>query len=322
MKQIFQFIIAVGYASKESIVFAPYPSNLPMEFVTDLSWLKQCLCTLVENSENGIVFSVKVIVVDGKDFIEFTIKDRGKRLSKEALRDMFNPPIQSERGSVGSLGLGCLAIRVKTLGGKYDARSRDDGKGNLYSFFLPLPSGNSIRKINSIDAFDSDVNYRIGKKPSIDSNSSRSKGGSFKSTEMLKLGSSVLSHLAQKKIMFGNCDTILAGLSLLIVDDSVTIRKMAAIILKRGGAIVSLAKDGREACDMTENILFDMIIMDIEMPILNGFLAAREMRDQERLSGEYAKVIVYCVSILMFFFHFLFQNYFIECIYVYLCTFF
>lgn len=70
-----------------------------------------------------------------------------------------------------------------------------------------------------------------------------------------------------------------------MVDDSVTIRKMVAIILNKGGAIVSLAKDGRDACDMTESKILDIILMDIQMLVLNGFEAAREIREQEVISG-------------------------------------
>lgn len=107
LKQMLQFITSVGYAPKDLIVIAPYPPNLPIELITDITWLKESLCCLVSDtskySDDGILFMVKMVVVDGINFIEFIVKDRGRTLSEEKLRYMFKPPVQRERGSVGGI---------------------------------------------------------------------------------------------------------------------------------------------------------------------------------------------------------------------------
>lgn len=83
---------------------------------------------------------VRMTVVDGLDFIEFIVKDRGETLTREELTNVFKPPIQRQRGVVGGMGLGLvyLAERVKTLGGQYGAREREDGKNGTKLSFLQL----------------------------------------------------------------------------------------------------------------------------------------------------------------------------------------
>lgn len=58
--------------------------------------------------------------------------------------------------------------------------------------------------------------------------------------------------------------------SILIVDDNISILKTMSFVLRRKGYDVSTAKNGLEAIDKVKEKKFDLIFMDIKMPLLNG----------------------------------------------------
>jgi twitching motility two-component system response regulator PilG len=62
-----------------------------------------------------------------------------------------------------------------------------------------------------------------------------------------------------------------AGVKVLVIDDSNTIRKSAEIFLKQGGYQVSLAEDGFEALAKVNDEHPDLIFCDILMPRLDGY---------------------------------------------------
>ncbi|HEY8977283.1 MAG TPA: response regulator [Burkholderiaceae bacterium] len=74
----------------------------------------------------------------------------------------------------------------------------------------------------------------------------------------------------------------LRGAHLLLAEDNAINREIALTILKRAGVRVSVARDGREALDMLAEQPFDGVLMDCQMPVLDGYAATRELRRQER----------------------------------------
>ena len=73
------------------------------------------------------------------------------------------------------------------------------------------------------------------------------------------------------------------NLQVMVVDDSVTVRKVASRLLERHGMDVVIAKDGLEAMTKLQDILPDIMLLDIEMPRMDGFELASLMRHDERL---------------------------------------
>ncbi|HEY5647364.1 MAG TPA: response regulator, partial [Pseudomonadales bacterium] len=71
----------------------------------------------------------------------------------------------------------------------------------------------------------------------------------------------------------------------MVVDDSVTVRKVTSRLLERQGIDVLVAKDGVEAIAMLQERRPDVMLLDIEMPRMDGFEVARQVRHDERLSG-------------------------------------
>lgn len=75
------------------------------------------------------------------------------------------------------------------------------------------------------------------------------------------------------------------GKTVMVVDDSVTVRKVTSRFLEREGFEVLTAKDGVDAMDMLNEVRPDLMLLDIEMPRMDGFDVARNVRNSEELSG-------------------------------------
>lgn len=69
----------------------------------------------------------------------------------------------------------------------------------------------------------------------------------------------------------------------MVVDDSVTVRKVTSRFLEREGYLVSTAKDGQDAVIQLQDNIPDLILLDIEMPRMDGFEVARHIRSSSRL---------------------------------------
>lgn len=70
----------------------------------------------------------------------------------------------------------------------------------------------------------------------------------------------------------------------LVVDDSVTVRKVTSRFLEREGFQVMTAKDGIEALQVLQDTIPDLMLLDIEMPRMDGFEVAKNIRTSSRLS--------------------------------------
>ena len=71
--------------------------------------------------------------------------------------------------------------------------------------------------------------------------------------------------------------------TIMVVDDSITIRKVTERILQRYGIEVILAKDGVDATSQLQERIPDLMLLDIEMPRMDGFEVASFVRNDENL---------------------------------------
>jgi chemosensory pili system protein ChpA (sensor histidine kinase/response regulator) len=69
----------------------------------------------------------------------------------------------------------------------------------------------------------------------------------------------------------------------LVVDDSLTVRKITTRLLTREGFRVDNAKDGVDALEKMHDLVPDVVLLDVEMPRMDGFELARVMRNEDRL---------------------------------------
>lgn len=78
----------------------------------------------------------------------------------------------------------------------------------------------------------------------------------------------------------------------LIVDDDVVSREVVQFLLEEHGLAITTARNGKEATDFCKEMDFDCVIMDLEMPIMNGF----EFLEQKPFSGKKTKPVIFFVS--------------------------
>jgi CheY-like chemotaxis protein len=80
-------------------------------------------------------------------------------------------------------------------------------------------------------------------------------------------------------------------LSILVAEDNRVNQRLLEALLQRAGHRVHLARDGREAIRAWRRRKFDLILMDVQMPFLDGLEATRLIREQEAISGEHIPII-------------------------------
>lgn len=71
--------------------------------------------------------------------------------------------------------------------------------------------------------------------------------------------------------------------TIMVVDDSITVRKVTANLLKRQGWEVVTAKDGVDAVAQLQELVPDLMLLDVEMPRMDGFELATQIRNTEHL---------------------------------------
>jgi len=82
-----------------------------------------------------------------------------------------------------------------------------------------------------------------------------------------------------------------ARLSTLLVEDNPINQKVASRLLEKHGCSVRIACNGREALSVYSEQPFELIFMDVQMPEMNGFEAARAIRRLEELNGTRTPII-------------------------------
>jgi CheY-like chemotaxis protein len=107
----------------------------------------------------------------------------------------------------------------------------------------------------------------------------------------LKLGPDT----ARKKseTLAANASTLEAGrpLHILLVEDTAINQKLATRILERRGHKVTLAKSGIETLAATEIQIFDLVLMDVQMPGMDGFEATANIRAREAVLGRRTPIV-------------------------------
>jgi chemosensory pili system protein ChpA (sensor histidine kinase/response regulator) len=68
-----------------------------------------------------------------------------------------------------------------------------------------------------------------------------------------------------------------------VVDDSITVRRVTQRLLERNGMRVLTARDGMDAVTMLSEHVPDIILLDIEMPRMDGYEVAAHVRSDPRL---------------------------------------
>ena len=80
------------------------------------------------------------------------------------------------------------------------------------------------------------------------------------------------------------CFTKLDGAKVLLVEDNELNQELAKLLLARKGIEVTVANNGAESLKILQTSCFDCVLMDIQMPVMDGYTACREIRKNPRFA--------------------------------------
>ena len=81
------------------------------------------------------------------------------------------------------------------------------------------------------------------------------------------------------------------SLHILLAEDNLVNQKLASRLLEKRGHTVVIADNGQEALDILQNEQFDLILMDVQMPVMDGFEATAAIRRKEAKDGGHIPII-------------------------------
>ena len=76
-----------------------------------------------------------------------------------------------------------------------------------------------------------------------------------------------------------------APLRILLVEDNPANQKLAACILKEAGHAIDVARNGQQALHMSTDNRYDVILMDVQMPGIDGLKTTAAIREREAMAG-------------------------------------
>jgi CheY-like chemotaxis protein len=84
------------------------------------------------------------------------------------------------------------------------------------------------------------------------------------------------------------CD---AQLRVLVAEDGLVNRHLAERLLQDEGFDVTTAENGQLAVAELDQRRFDLVLMDVDMPVMDGLTATREIRERERARGTRTRIV-------------------------------
>jgi PAS domain S-box-containing protein len=81
------------------------------------------------------------------------------------------------------------------------------------------------------------------------------------------------------------------GACILLVEDNVVNQRIACAMLKKHGFTVTVAEDGQQALNVLASELFDIVLMDCQMPVMDGFTATRLVRSGGKVLNRHVPII-------------------------------
>jgi signal transduction histidine kinase/FixJ family two-component response regulator len=223
-----------------------WKGEAPQSVCSDPDRLRQILMNLVGNAIKFTeVGSVQVAARwESRDASQIIIDviDTGIGIDRERIESIFDPFVQAD-GSItrrfGGTGLGLsISRRLARLLGGDLRVESEPGRGSIFSLVVPT--------------------------------------GPVDGVPMLHVGAAdIVSNLSVVARAPSPC---LTGRRILVVDDGATNRKLIGLVLERAGAKSRAAENGRAGVEIALAEQFDLILMDMQMPVMDGYRAARELR--------------------------------------------
>ena len=229
-----------------------YTSQIPETILTDGARLRQTLVNLVGNAikftEDG---SVRIAVAflpawrQDEPALQIQVIDTGIGIDPENLPTLFDPFVQADSSTsrkYGGTGLG-LAIAhyiAELLGGELTARSTP-GQGSTFTLIIPT--------------------------------------GPLEGVTMLEEPAEAVQQDGSAQDQSQSAKP-LAGRRILLAEDGIDNQHLVRFLLTKAGAEVEVADNGKIAVDKANAQQFDLILMDIQMPEMDGYEATALLREQ------------------------------------------
>ncbi len=228
-------------------------TDLPDFFATDPLRLRQILSNLMSNAvkftnQGQIVLHASYRAFKNRSFLDFGVEDTGVGISKEAESRLFLPFMQIDSSltrQYGGTGLGLVLARrlANLLGGDVSLKSSSPGNGSTF--------------VASVEILDPrwavGVHSRGAQEPVI----------------------TTRARLAADHLLLDALDNV----SILLVEDSIDNQTIVSRFLRSAGAKVDLASNGREGAEKGLVGHYMIILMDIQMPEVDGYEAFKRLRD-------------------------------------------
>ncbi|HUI28183.1 MAG TPA: response regulator, partial [Candidatus Kryptonia bacterium] len=80
-------------------------------------------------------------------------------------------------------------------------------------------------------------------------------------------------------------------LRILVAEDNIDNQRLISIVLQRRGHTVHIASGGKEALAALDRSTFDLVLMDVQMPDMDGFATTAAIRARERIAGGHIPII-------------------------------
>ena len=243
-------------AEEKNIKLFLHTDNLiPKNIISDKLRVGQILNNLISNAlkftNNGkVIISTKLLTENEKSLeIMFSIKDEGIGIDKDSQEKLFQEFSQVDNSSTRDFegtGLG-LAISKKLtelLGGKIWIEDSKEGMGSTFCFIIKCEKSTSLENV------------------------AYTKMQITPDTFLKK------SEDEEQKIFFN-------GDKILLVEDNELNQEFAFNILHERGLDVDIANNGIEAIAKVKEKKYDLILMDIQMPLMDGIEATKNIRKME-----------------------------------------